>query len=83
MNVLEKEKTAADHLVEDIASFRDDPLGFVNTFSPGAKVTWQNIQDQMPGNLNYWKMWEGISAKGMVQLTKPVQHQVMELGKGL
>ncbi len=37
MNVLEKEKTAADHLVEDIASFRDDPLGFVKYVFPWGK----------------------------------------------
>ena len=29
MNVETKNKTAADHLVEDIESFHDDPLGFV------------------------------------------------------
>ena len=37
MNVIETEKTAADHLVEDIASFRDDPLGFVKYVFPWGK----------------------------------------------
>ena len=34
MTVATTGKTAADHLVEDIASFHDDPLGFVRYVFP-------------------------------------------------